>query len=439
MATAAIIENWIKAFPELLPIVEKKEVLWLNPYLKSFSNELKLPIQRNNMEETRLFMEKYASFMEQVFPELAAHNGHLLSPLKEIENFKNLRNIASNIQNTGRFFIKCDNDLPVAGSIKARGGFFEVLQFAHILAIKEGLIKENEVLDVNKHNFKTLFNKYTIGVGSTGNLGLSIGIISAQLGFHVNVYMSNDAKEWKKNLLREKGANVIESEGDFGIAIAKGRKETLENPMGYFVDDENSRQLYLGYSLGAYELKQQLDNLNIKIDKEHPLFVYSPCGVGGSPGGVLWGLKNMFGDDVHSFFVEPTHSPSVLTGIITGEGSKISVQEIGLDNITEADGLAVGRPSAFATGITQELVSGIYTIEDPILRILLKELYQTEGIFIEPSATAGLVGPERVLPSNYIPSKDINPDNITHIAWSTGGSLMPQELKNNFISGNEMI
>ncbi|HRP90280.1 MAG TPA: D-serine ammonia-lyase [Edaphocola sp.] len=436
MTNIAVLSDWTEAFPELLPIVEGKEVFWLNPHLHSFQEDLNLPLQKNDMEQARKFMEQYADFMQAVFPDLKATHGHLLSPLKNISNFQKLRNQISETENTGNFFLKCDSDLPVAGSIKARGGFYEVLQFAHQLAVKEGILQKDEVLDINKHNYKDLFSKYTIGVGSTGNLGMSIGIISAKLGFHVNVYMSHDAKEWKKALLRANGTHVLESDGDFGIAIAKGRKETLDNPMGYFVDDENSRQLYLGYSLAAYEIKKQLDNLNIKIDKEHPLFVYGPCGVGGSPGGVMWGLKNIYGDAFHSFLVEPTHSPSVLTGIVTGEGAKICVQDIGLDNITEADGLAVGRPSAFATGISQKLVSGIYTIEDEKLDNLLRELYQTKQIFIEPSATVGLVGPERVLQTEYLQSKNILPENITHIAWATGGSLMPQELKDNLIWGS---
>src|SRR5699024_6359141 len=127
----------------------------------------------------------------------------------------------------GNMYLKCDNELAVAGSIKARGGFFEVLHYAESLALEAGLLtKEDSYEAFSNESVRELFKQYTIGVGSTGNLGLSSGIMSAKLGFNVSVYMSADAKQWKKDLLREKGAAVHEFEGDFSKAITAGRQQT---------------------------------------------------------------------------------------------------------------------------------------------------------------------------------------------------------------------
>jgi len=434
------IDIWSKKFPLLKQITNLDPVVWLNPNLKTMNELPILSVNRRDMEEAAQLWERFAPFLAQEFPETKDKKGIIESPLRNISNMKNALNKKYSNKIKGELWLKCDNELPIAGSIKARGGVYEVLQFAEELAIEAGLVtKEDDYSIFSGEKFKKLFHQYNVGVGSTGNLGLSIGIIGAKLGFRISVYMSADAKQWKKDLLRRKGATVHEFIGDFSEAIFAGRQQTVKERNGYFVDDENSRHLFLGYSVAALRLQKQLEKEQIQVDLKHPLFVYLPCGVGGSPGGIAFGLKQVFGDHVHCFFVEPTHSPAMLIGLGTGEKEKVSVQDFNIDNLTEGDGLAVGRPSSFASSICEKLISGIYTIDDDDFFKMLVKLVDSEGIYLEPSAAAGLIGPVGIIDSSYAKENDLNMDQATHIVWATGGSLVPKEEMNAFYDQGQRL
>lgn len=419
------LNEWQQNFPVVEKAMSLEPLFWQNPKLKKVEELPPLPVSKKDMEQAAQLWRRFAPFLAKAFPE--TRDGIIESPLREIPEMKKALNERSSATVRGDVYLKCDSELPIAGSVKARGGIFEVLQHAENLAMDAGLLAEKDSYEkFLGDEFIQFFHQYSIGVGSTGNLGLSIGIMGAKLGFQTSVYMSADAKPWKKDLLRQKGAIVHEFSGDFSEAITEGREQTRKNPKAYFVDDEKSKPLFLGYSVAAFHLKEQLALANVRVDREHPLFVYLPCGVGGAPGGITFGLKQVFGDAVHCFFVEPTHSPAVLIGLATGEKEKVCVQDFGIDNRTEGDGLAVGRPSSFASSISEHLVSGIYTIEDEELFKGLALLSDSEGVFIEPSAAAGLWGPTELVKTDYLQKHEIDESKAVHIVWVTGGALVPE-------------
>jgi D-serine dehydratase len=400
-----------------------KPVLWQNPDYKHAVTFPVKGVRAEIMDEAKERFLRFESVLKLLFPEM--ENG-IVSPITELPFMKKELEAKYQSRIDGRLFIKRDDVLPVAGSIKARGGFHEVLAYTETLAIKKGLIStvKDDYQILLTENARKVFNQYTISVGSTGNLGLSIGMIGSALGYRVVVHMSVDAKEWKKELLRQHGVKVVEHPSDYSQAVEQARKESDQDAHSYFVDDEQSPLLFAGYAAAAFEVKKQLEKKGIEVSANHPLNVYLPCGVGGGPGGVAFGLKHVFGEHVHCFFAEPTHSPCMLLGLMTKLHHQISVGDIGLDNKTEADGLAVGRASSFVGKIMENMLSGVYTISDEELLSLLYLLNKSEGLFLEPSALAGMKGPIKL--SRFNP-------NANHLVWGTGGSLVPEELRADFL------
>lgn len=428
--------EWESEYPIMRRISELEETTWLNPDRRPVSEGMaRCPLTRADVEDACRRLERFADYFREAFPETQATNGILESPLQAIPNMQRCLEADFNCHIPGSLWVKLDSHLPISGSIKARGGIYEVLATAEEIAIRHGLLKEGDSYRVfASQAFRDVFSRYSIAVGSTGNLGLSIGIMSAKLGFNVSVHMSADARQWKKDMLRSKGVNVVEYESDYSIAVAQGRQQAEGNPFCHFVDDENSRTLFLGYAVAALRLKQQLDNAGVFVDMQHPLFVYLPCGVGGGPGGVAFGLKLVFGDAVHCFFAEPTHSCCMLLGMATGLNNEICVQDLGIDNHTIADGLAVGRASGFVGSVMAPFMSGCYSLQDDRMYRMLAQLADTESIRLEPSALAGMYGPVLLardpLCSTYPSLADISAEALrqaTHLVWATGGSMVPQD------------
>lgn len=412
----------------------QEELCWINPlYINTQAALNKLDISLKDTLDAEARLKRFAPYIMRAFPQTKAAGGLIESPLSEIPAMLFRLRREYNAPVEGRLFLKRDCDLPISGSIKARGGIYEVLKHAEDLAINAGLLSvEDDYAKLADPEFKAFFSKYPLHVASTGNLGLSIGVMSAKLGFKTTVHMSADAREWKKKMLRDKGVTVIEYTADYSAAVERGRAASDRDPDSYFVDDENSIDLFMGYSVAALRLKAQLKAENIVVDKEHPLFVYIPCGVGGGPGGVGFGLKLLFGDDVHVFFVEPTNAPCMVLGMATGLHNEICIQDISLDGKTEADGLAVGRASGFVGKTVEGLLSGEFTLRDGKLYDYMRSLIQSESIFAEPSACAAFAGPVGLATyadcREYIEKQGLAPymKNAVHIAWATGGSLVPE-------------
>ena len=83
-------------------------------------------------------------------------------------------------------------------------------------------------------------------------------------------------------------------------------------------------------------------------------------------------------------------------------------------------------------------IAGEFTVKDARLYDYMRDLLETEEIFLEPSACACFRGPIRLnreascaeyLKDNHLTGKM---ENATHICWATGGSLVPEEIRETY-------
>lgn len=410
-------------------MAEGKAVFWKNGGKPPAREVLgRLPIGMADVLEAEARLNRFAPFIRSVFPETG--EGLIESPLVFVPAAKAALEKAYGKPIPGSLWVKADSELPVAGSIKARGGIHEVLKVAERIALEAGLVQEgSDYSCLALPKAREVFSRKEIAVGSTGNLGMSIGIMASALGFRATVTMSRDAKAWKKALLRARGVTVVEVESDYSEAVAEGRRKCEADPDCHFVDDERSIDLFMGYAVAALRLKRQLEEAGVTVDESHPLSVTLPCGVGGAPGGITFGLKSVFGDAVKCWFVEPIQACCMTLALVRGT-PEVSVKDLGLDGLTEADGLAVGVPSALVWGLVKDLVDGAFTLEDDELFRLLAILWDSERRKAEPSAASALKGP---IVTGGTPQTN-------HVAWLTGGLFLPEGIFEQMLSrGRELL
>jgi D-serine dehydratase len=373
-----------------------------------------VPIELNpfvvaEIEAARLRFHRFAPALAQLFPG-SGWDGEINSSLVDYPEPLNER---------VSFLVKADHALPMTGSVKARGGVHELLRRIETIAVDRGLIRLNDnYAHLASAEARLQFSEHTVAVASTGNLGFSIGLVARAFGLRAQVHMSRDAKAWKKARLVDIGADVIEHDCDFHDTVSRGREHARQSG-AQFIDDEHSVDLFAGYAVAARELERQLIERSIVPTADAPLVVYLPCGVGGAPGGITFGLKAIYGDAVICFFVEPTASACMLAALALGDGRSLSVYDIGLTNATLADGLAVPQASSLVIELIGNQIDGVVALPDRVMVEWVARAWKDAQLRLEPSAAAALAAADLVI------REDPSLSTAHHVAWTTGGALLP--------------
>jgi len=325
--------------------------------------------------------------------------------------------------------VKADHDLPMTGSIKARGGVYELLTFVEKVAYDEALLEPGEPLEkLLEPQAQAVLNLHCVAVASTGNLGYSVGLVARAMGLAAEIHVSSDAKPWKVARLRALDAKVVEHECNYTETVARARVASAGAARTHFIDDERSQDLFFGYAVAAAEIAEQLAARGFVPQEDAPLVVYLPCGVGGAPGGVLFGLKALFGAAVVGVFVEPTQSACMLAALATGGEGPVSVYDVGLGNATIADGLAVPRASGMVLERIGRAIDAVVATPDAEMLAWARRAWRESDLRLEPSASAALAAIEPFLAeaASHAAFHGRLRRGL-HVAWTTGGASIPDD------------
>ena len=139
----------LEALEQKAPIVRKladaQEVSWINPYYGKTEEALReIDLSMADVEEAAARLQRFAPFIRRAFPDTEETKGLIESPLREIQAMKEELNLSWQAGLTGRLLLKMDSHLAAAGSVKARGGIYEILKHAEELALEQGMIRPEE-------------------------------------------------------------------------------------------------------------------------------------------------------------------------------------------------------------------------------------------------------------------------------------------------------
>lgn len=404
--------------PAIAPLRQGGPAVWLRPPDSRAENST--PLRAQEIEAARARLERFQPVLAALFASATTAtrwDGRVRSALLDYPRRAEL---------PPSLWVKADHDLPMTGSVKARGGVYELLCRVEDLALQGGLVNPGEPLTpLLTPAARDYFAQHRIVVASTGNLGFSIGLVARAFGLNADVHMSHDAKTWKKERLRRTGANVIEHPCDYTQTVSRAR-QAAKAAGSYFIDDESSRLLFVGYTAAAAELAEQLQQRGLTPSHDRPLVVYLPCGVGGAPGGITAGLKAIYGSAVRCVFVEPVASACVYAALAVGGGAPVSVYDIGLDNDTIADGLAVPMASELVMRSVGASIDAAVAVPDALLLKWVRHAWHDSKLRLEPSAAAAFAAVPIFLEAAHKRGMSL-PDKALHVVWTTGGSQLPED------------
>ena len=240
-------------------------------------------------------------------------------------------------------YVKLESFNP-GGSVKDRPALYMIVD-----AEEKGLLKKGD----------------TIIEASSGNMGIALSMLGAARGYKVKIVMPDTMSIERRRLMEAYGAELILTEGKFGMKGSVELAEKLAKKNNYFLTKQFSNEANVLSHIET-TAKEILEDTEGKLDA----FV-AGVGTGGTISGVSKILKE-YNKDILTVAVQPVKSPVLTGGAASGHG----IQGIGANFI----------PDIYNKNVVDEIID----MDEETAYLNAKNLGKYEGILAGMSSGGNL-------------------------------------------------
>ena len=211
-----------------------------------------------------------------------------------------------------------------------------------------------------------------VSTATAGNHGRSVAWRAKKLGLKCKIFISEYVSEFRAEIMRSFGADVIRVKGNYNNSLKECIKKSKQNNW-QIVQDVSWEDYKLvpkltmaGYSVMMKEISEQ-------IKKQKISHVILQAGVGGMAAGMVAGIARYLDNVPSIIVVEPESAACVLESIKAGKIEKISIKKESL-----MGGMSCDEVSLVPWEILKNSVSHCVTVSDNYISKTVKFLANCE-------------------------------------------------------------
>ena len=315
-----------------------------------------------------------------------------MSEESEVLNWKYSRfftNLKNNFSKDNILNVLPKNDIDEAYNIISRWDNYSPTPLISLnkLSEKLGLNKifyKDESKRFHLKSFKALGGAYAVekvtkgnkevvvSTATAGNHGRSVAWGSKKLGLKCKIFISEYVSEFRAEVMRSFGADVIRVKGNYDNSLKECIKQSKQNNW-QIVQDVAWQDYKLvpkltmaGYSVMMKEISEQINNQQIS-------HIILQAGVGGMAAAMVAGIARYLDHIPKVIIVEPESAACVLESIKVGKIEKISIKKESL-----MGGMSCDEVSLVPWQILKNSVSHCVTVSDDCISKTVKFLANSE-------------------------------------------------------------